>query len=55
MKDIFVTIQLNGEAAIAAFRDLSCALGRLRYPPKAPARGTISRRKEKLRKAGLLR
>lgn len=29
------------------------ALDRLRYPPKAPARGSISRRREKLRKAGL--
>lgn len=29
------------------------ALSRLRYPPKVPARGSVSRRREKLRKAGL--
>lgn len=58
MKDTFATIQLNSEAAITAFRALDKsqrALSRLRYPPKPAARGTISRRREKIRKAGLLR
>ncbi len=31
------------------------ALSRLRYPPKAPARGSVSRRREKLKKARILR
>lgn len=29
------------------------SLSRLRYPPKGPARGSVSRRREKLRKAGI--
>lgn len=35
--------------ARAPDQSLSC----LRYPPKEPARGSVSRRREKLRKAGI--
>jgi hypothetical protein len=53
--DLVVTIHVDMRASNRAIDQARRVLCRLRYPPKVPARGTVSRRREKLRKAGIRR
>ena len=48
-----MTITVNARPFLREIDKLRRALSRLRYPPKRPAKGSVSRRKMKLRKAGL--
>lgn len=51
--DIQITLQVNTRACDRSLDRVRLTLSRLRYPPKRPARGSVSRRREKLRKAGI--
>lgn len=53
--DLLITIQVNTRECTRATDQLRRALSRLRYPPKKAAKGGVSRRREKIRKAGVLR
>lgn len=49
-----LTFQVDVRPFYHAIDQLHRALSRLRYPPKTPARATTSRRREKLKKAGVI-
>ena len=49
-----IPFAVNATNAMRELDKAQCNLSRLCYLPKAPARGSTSRRKMKLRKAGLL-
>lgn len=48
-----VVIHANARPFLRELDRAQRSLNRLRYPPKAPTKGVVSRRREKLRKAGL--
>lgn len=50
-----VTFHVNTRPFLREMDKLRQSLSRLRYPPREPARGSVSRHREKLRKAGVRR
>ena len=52
---VIIIIRPDAREIFRAFDTAKRGLARLNYPPKTPTKGSASRRKEKLRKAGLVR